>query len=193
MALILRTPRLRVLAGLAVLSGFYVVPEGLAAPYAATVGGGSLAVGLLMAADPAGSALGAWLLVRLLPESSRSRWMAVLAIGPGLVLATLVTGPGLVVSLVVWFAAGMLSVFQVPASVEFVTALPDNQRGQTLGIVISAMLTAQGLGVLAAGVVASATDPATSIVVFGLVGAASAAWLAWQWRAVRLEPAVVAD
>ena len=193
LALIARSPRLRVLAGFAVLSGFYVVPEGLAAPYAATIGGGSVATGLLMAADPAGSAIGAWLLVRLLPESARSRWMGLIAVGPGVVLMVLIGRPGLVMSLVIWFVAGLVSGFHIPASVEFVRALPDNQRGQALGIVVSAMLTAQGLGVLAAGGVAGATDPTVSIVVFGAVGAACAVLLALRWRSVRQRPAVAVD
>lgn len=185
MRLIVGSPKLRLLAGLAVLSGFYVVPEGLAAPYAAAIGGSSVAVGLLMAADPAGSAFGAWLLVKLLPADARARWMAVLAIGPGLILLVLLVRPGLVLSLTIWFVAGLVSVFHVPASVEFVNSLPDNQRGQALGLVISAMLTAQGLGVLLAGVVASRTDPTVAIVVFGGLGALVAAYLAVRWRVVR--------
>src|SRR4051812_407536 len=53
--------RTRGLLAMAWLVGLFVVPEGLAAPYAAQLGGTAAAVGLLMAADPVGSVLGAWL------------------------------------------------------------------------------------------------------------------------------------
>lgn len=186
--LITRDPRLRVLVGLATMSAFYVVPEGLAPPYAAQFGGGAIATGLLMAADPAGSALGAWLLVKCVPHDVQRRWMAVLAVTPGLVLMLCWLGPGLPGSLVVWAIAGLLSVFQIPASVEFVRRVPDNQRGAAMGLVTSAMLTAQGLGVVIGGVVAGATSAVTAIGLTGAAGAVTGVLLAVRWRALNAEP-----
>ncbi|MGH3493369.1 MAG: MFS transporter, partial [Sciscionella sp.] len=55
---------LRSLIGFAALAGFYVAPEGLAAPYAASLSHSGLTVGLIMAADPLGSVLGALLVTR---------------------------------------------------------------------------------------------------------------------------------
>ena len=48
LSLIFRHPPLRTLVLFGWLAGFAVVPEGLAAPYARTLGGGPLTVGLLM-------------------------------------------------------------------------------------------------------------------------------------------------
>ena len=185
--LIGRDPRLRLLLGLALMSSFYVIPEGLAPPYAAQFGGGGIATGLLMAADPAGSAIGAWLLVKCVPPDLQRRWMAVLSVGPGLVLLVCWFGPGLPGSLVVWAVAGVLSVFQIPASVEFVRLVPDNQRGVALGLVTSAMLTAQGLGVVVGGIVAGFTSAVTAIGATGAAGVLAGAYLAVRWRALQAE------
>jgi len=67
------------------LAGFYIVPEGLAAPYARPLHGSALTVGLLMAAVPLGSVIGAFLLGRVAAPSARIRmmgWLAVLSCGP---------------------------------------------------------------------------------------------------------------
>jgi MFS family permease len=60
-------PRRRALVALVWMIGCYVVPEALAVPYAAELGMDDSLVGLLMAADPLGSVLGAWLFVRFVP------------------------------------------------------------------------------------------------------------------------------
>lgn len=180
-AFIWRSRELRVLVGLALMSGIYVIPEGLAAPYAAHLGGGGPATGLLMAADPAGSALGAWLLVKYVPQQLQRRWMAVLALVPGIVLLLCWFGPGLAASAFIWAGAGAVSVFQIPASVEFVRRVPDNKRGVTLGLVTSAMLTAQGVGVVLGGVVADAATAVVAVGVAGIVGIVAAGVLAVRW------------
>lgn len=185
--LIARNPKLRVLVGLALMSGFYVVPEGLAPPYAAEFGGGGIATGLLMAADPAGSAIGAWLLVKCVPHEVQRRWMALLAVAPGLVLMLCWLGLGLPGSLAVWAVAGLLSVFQIPASVEFVRLVPDNQRGVALGLVTSAMLTAQGLGVVIGGVVADFTSAVFAIGATGAAGVVAGLLLVVRWRGLSTE------
>lgn len=64
------------------LAGFYIVPEGLAAPYAHLLDS-TLTVGLLMAAMPAGMVAGAFLLGRMATPSTRMRmmgWLAMLAV-----------------------------------------------------------------------------------------------------------------
>ncbi|WP_157620936.1 hypothetical protein [Saccharothrix sp. NRRL B-16348] len=91
-------PRRRVLVLLAWLVGWYVVPEALAAPYADQLGAGPAVVGVLMAADPLGSVLGAWLFVRFVPASHRARLVGVLAVCAGipLVLCAFLNSPALV-------------------------------------------------------------------------------------------------
>ncbi len=92
---VLSDRRRRTLALLAWLVGCYVVPEGLAAPYASDIGAGAGAVGLLMAADPAGSVLGAWLFTRFVPGQLRERLIGVLAVCAGLPLVVCALRPDL--------------------------------------------------------------------------------------------------
>jgi hypothetical protein len=57
------------------LAGFYIVPEGLAAPYARSLHGNALTVGLLMAAVPLGMVIGAFVISRIAAPSARIRMM----------------------------------------------------------------------------------------------------------------------
>ena len=64
------------------LAGFYIVPEGLAAPYARSLHGNALTVGLLMAALSLGMVIGAFVISRIAAPSARIRmmgWLAVLS------------------------------------------------------------------------------------------------------------------
>jgi MFS family permease len=99
-------PRRRALVLLAWLVGWYVVPEGLAAPYADRLGLGAAAVGVLMAADPLGSVLGAWLFTRFVPGRLRSRLTGVLAAAAGIPLVLSLLRPDLPVTVVLWGLSG---------------------------------------------------------------------------------------
>lgn len=59
------SPVLRTLVLFGWLAGFTVVPEALAAPYARVLGGGAATIGLLMAAMPAGTVIGGFVVGRL--------------------------------------------------------------------------------------------------------------------------------
>ena len=87
------------------LAGFYIVPEGLAAPYAHSLHGSTVTVGLLMAAMPFGMVVGAFLLSRIAAPSTRMRmmgWLAMLVLrpadrkrrGPAAVVRAAVVGAG---------------------------------------------------------------------------------------------------
>jgi MFS family permease len=162
------------------LAAFHIVPEGLAAPYAASIGEGATAVGLLMAAAPAGSALGAFLIVRL-PEARRIRSIGLLAIAAGLPLIACASKPSLGVSIALWATCGLFSGYQVQAGASFVRAVPNRLRGQTIGLASSGMLAIQGVGVLVFGLVASHLDAASSIAIAGLVATVLAVLLAASW------------
>ncbi|WP_216206245.1 MFS transporter [Amycolatopsis aidingensis] len=154
--------RLRVLVGLGWLAGFSVTPEGLAAPFADEAGAGAAAVGWLLAADPAGMMLGAFLLGRL-STRWRLRLLGVLTVGTSLPLVAYLSSPPLAVALVLLAASGLCSAYQITAGATFVRLVPDTRRGQALGLARSGMVAAQGLGVTAGGLLA------------GWLGSASAA------------------
>lgn len=164
-------PRRRVLVYLAWLVGWYVVPEGLAAPYAAEIGAGTAVVGLLMAADPLGSVLGAWLFVRFVPGPVRERLVGVIAACAGLPLIAMVLGPPLPVTLVLWGVSGMASTaYLLQTQASFVRATPDSGRGRAIGVAASGIIAGQGVAVVVSGLLADAWNAAGAIAVCGCAG-----------------------
>jgi MFS family permease len=165
--------RLGGLAGLMWLYGCYLAPTALAAPYAHEIGAGQAVVGVLMAADLPGAALGGLLVARI-PPALRSRLMVPLAIATGLPLAVTALGPPLPLTIVFWACAGALSSYMTLAQVAFTNAVPDGLRGRAIGVASAGLQTAQGLGVLLAGAIAELVPPSASIAVCALLGAGGA-------------------
>ncbi len=173
--------RLRALIVIACVSGAYVVPEGLAVPYAAQIHGGTLAVGLLLAANPAGTVIGL-LTLRGMRPNWRQRLLGPLAIAACAVLFPTLWAPGLVVSVLLWFLSGLASAYNSIAGALFVRAAPDAVRGQAVGLAQSSLRVSQGLGVVIAGVCAEVITPATVISVASVVGVVLAAAAARSWH-----------
>jgi predicted MFS family arabinose efflux permease len=161
---------LLVLLALSWLSGLLVVPEGLAAPYAAKLGGSSAATGLLLAAGPAGTLVGSLVFVRLLGEHRRHRLLGPLAVLAGAPLIGCLARPGLVVTLALWATCGLCGAYQVQVITEFVQAVPTAVRGQAISVASAGVLVVQGLGLVAGGLLADVTSIFTTV---GLAGAAS--------------------
>jgi hypothetical protein len=190
-AVVLRNPRLRQLLGYAWLVGAYVVPEGLAAPYAARFGGGPQAVGLLLASAPAGMLISSVTLVRLVPASLRVRAVPVLAIAAGLPLMACASAPGLVVSMLLWALSGALMAYQVCVMTEFVTQTPPQFRGQAIAFASSGMLAVQGAGLLVGGALTTLVSAPAVVAGAGVLGSALAALLATAGLRVRRRRVVV--
>lgn len=91
------------------LAGFLPVYEGIAAPYADAVSShGAAAVGLLLAADPAGSAVGAFAYLRWVPAAVRPRLPGILSALAAVPLLACVFSPNLLMSVVLFAVAGLL-------------------------------------------------------------------------------------
>jgi MFS family permease len=175
--------RRRALVLLAWLVGWYVVPEALAAPYADQLDAGPVAVGLLMAADPLGSVVGAWLFVRFVPAGTRARLLGLMAVAAGVPLALCILRPGVPLTLLLWAVSGMLSTaYLLQTQASFVRATPDGGRGRAIGVAASGIIAAQGAAVLLGGLLADASDPATAIAVAGVLGAVLSAGGAVAWQ-----------
>lgn len=173
----------RALAVLSWLAGFYVVPEGLAAPYAAAIGTGTVGVGLLMAADPAGSVVGAFVFARWVPERIRPRVLGLLAVLAGLPLLVCAVQPGLLVSLAALGVSGALAqAYQTQDTASLARAVPSAGRAQVMGIVVSGLVTVQGVGVMVAGVLADVIGTPLTIGLAGLGGIAVGVPAALSWR-----------
>jgi predicted MFS family arabinose efflux permease len=181
--------RLRSLVLLAWLAGFYVVPEGLAPSYVAAIGAGSGVVGLLMAADPAGSAVGAGVLVRLVPDRLHARLITPLAVLTGIPLMVFAFEPGVVASLALLVTVGACSAFQVYASTTFMRILPDHNRGHAFGLAQSGLIAVQGLGIAAFGVVADHIGAPRAIGLSGAIGVTLAMFFGLAWERARTRSA----
>jgi MFS family permease len=183
--LVFGDPVLRSLVLFAWLCAFYVIPEGLAVPYAATFGGGAVTAGLLLAAMPTGMVVGSVLFSRFVRPANRLHvmgWMSMLACLP-LVGAGLHPPLWWVVGL--WALSGVGSAYQLVANTAFVAAVPASGRGQAFGLAQSGILAGQGAGILAGGAAAQVLGPETVVALAGLLGLTAAAMLTLGWNQVR--------
>jgi predicted MFS family arabinose efflux permease len=159
------------------LSAFYNVPEGIAAPLARALGGGDVAVGLVLAAGALGASVGAVMFGRLVRPQQRLRWMGRLAILSCAVLILFAFRPPLPVALVVLAVSGIFDCYQLAANAEFVSAVPPHQRSQAFGIAQGGMNLGQGLAMIVAGAAAQRYAPSTVIAATGLLGVIAAVTL----------------
>jgi MFS family permease len=174
--------QLRTLLAFAWLYAWWVIPEGLAAPYAAAHGGGPTSVGVLLAAGPAGNVLGVLVLTRLVPSSKRPHLLGGLAIVTGIPLVLCGAGPGIAWAAVLWGLCGFFGAYVVLVVTEFVAVVPSRVRGQAIGLASAGLLAAQGVGLLIGGLIAAVWAVTPAIAVAGAVGSALAVPLALSRR-----------
>lgn len=181
--LVWRDPVLRASFALCWLAGFYVTPEALAAPYAAALGAGPGAVGLLMASDPAGSVIGGVVWGAWVPAHLQDRLAGLLGVLAGIPLILSLVHPSVVVSMVLFGAMGMcVTAYLIQANAVFTLRLPEGQRAHGAGLFSSGLLTTQGIGALGAGVLADWIGPITTVAVAGAAGALVAIPVALTWK-----------
>jgi MFS family permease len=182
--LIFGDPALRTLLLFGWLVALYTIPEGIAAPYASSLGGGPIATGLVLASTVLGTTIAVPLFTRFVRPRQRINLMGPLAI---LTCGSLVlTGlrPDLAVSLVVFSASAAFGVYQVAANTAFVVSVPNERRAQAFGIANMGVIVGQGAVFVAAGAVAEVVPPAAVIAVGGAIGAVIACVLTLRWRHV---------
>lgn len=173
--------KLRALIGLACVSGAYVVPEGLAVPYAVQLGTGTGAVGWLMAASPAGMVGGMVVLQRLAP-TRRRMLLAPLALLACAALLPTAWAPGLVWSVALWWVSGVGSAYNTVTQAEYMRAVPDHTRGQAVGLANAALRLSQGMAILLAGLAAQWWSPGVVIAAVAALGVLAAVAAASAWR-----------
>jgi len=168
---VLGDDRRRLLVCAAWLVGCFVLPEGLAVPYAGQLGLDTAAAGLLMAADPAGSVVGAWLFTRFVPERVRRRAIGPLAVAAALPLGICGTAPGFGATLVLWGVSGACATAcLVQAQAEFVRVTPADLRGRAIGVAAAGLVGAQGVAMLLGGVVAEVWGARAAVALCGAFG-----------------------
>jgi MFS family permease len=172
--LVFSSPALRIPMLLGWLAAFYNTPEGVSAPLAATLGGGAVAVGFILAAPALGASVGAIAFSRFVAPARRVRWMSPLAAAACGVLVLFVFDPPLPIALMVLALSGIFDCFQLAANASFVAATPARQRSQAFGIAQGGMSLGQGVAIVVAGAAAERFAPNLVIAASGAVGAVAA-------------------
>lgn len=153
------------------LSAFYNVPDGVSAPLAASLGGGAVAVGLILASQAFGASVGAIAFSRLVAPARRVRWMGPLAVTTCGILIAFVLHPPLLVTLAILGLSGLFDCYQLVANATFVRAAPMRHRGSAFGVAQAGMSLGQGAAMIAAGAAAQAHSPSDVIAASGAIGA----------------------
>ena len=175
---------LRTLLLLGWLVAFYTIPEGIAAPYAAGLGGGPIAIGLVLASTVLSTVIATPLFSRLVRPRRRIDWMGPLAVLTCATLVLTVLRPGLAASLVIFSLSAAFGVYQIAANTAFVVRVPNERRAQAFGIANMGVIVGQGAAFVAAGAAAEVIAPAVVIAVGGGIGAVFGLVLTLRWRHV---------
>jgi MFS family permease len=166
------------------LIALYTVPAGIAAPYAARLGGGPIATGAVIASTALGTMLALPVFTRFVRPRQRINVMGPLAILTCALLIPIGLRPDLAVSLVILLLSAAFGVYQVAANTAFVMRVPPQRRAQAFGIANMGVIVGQGAAYVAAGAVAEVVTPAAVIAVAGGLGAVVAFVLTLRWRHV---------
>ena len=182
--LVFADPALRTLVLIGLLVVFYTVPQGIAAPYAARLGGGPVATGLVLASTALATAIGTPLFTRFVRPRRRLALMGPLATATCATLLLTAFHPGLAISLLIFSASAAFGAYQIAANTAFVTRVPDERRAQAFGIAGMSVVVGQGVGFVAAGAAAQLMTPAAVIALAGATGTAAAVALTLSWRRI---------
>jgi predicted MFS family arabinose efflux permease len=181
--LVFADPALRTLLLFGWMGGLYAVPAGIAGPYAASIGVGPAAVGLLIASTQAGAALVAPVLTRTVSPQARQRWMGPMAVCACATLILTIFHPALAASIVIFAVSGSFGTYQVAANAAFAARLPDERRAQAWALAAAGVVGGQGIVFTVAGALSSALGPSVVITVSGALGMLTACALTRSWMA----------
>ncbi|GAA1693501.1 MFS transporter [Fodinicola feengrottensis] len=188
---VFKQPRMRVMFILSWLVGLAVIAEGLAAPLADELHAGRAAVGWLLAADPLGFILGAYVLSRFFHAQTRLRMVGILCTASLTTLVLFFIRPSLPVALILLVVAGATGAYHISVISAVSTWTPPEFRGGTNGVFRTGLRVSQGLGIAAGGAVAQLIgSSAITIAALAFAGLfiSVPATLAW----ARLKPTIEA-
>ncbi len=196
--LVFGTPVLRAIALIVfAVMLFAIVPEGLAAAWAARTGSSEDARGLhqamILAAGPVGSAVGGLLIGRLVRPATRQRLMRPFALLAPLALVPALLGPPAPVVALMTAVSGFAVAGMMPtANGLFVLAVPHGFRARAFGVMQAGMQLLQGFAVLVTGLLAEWFDLPTVVGVWSVAGVALVLVIAHRWPSAERFRAAVA-
>ena len=159
-------------------STLLVGAEALVVAYVGERGGSAAPTGLLLAAFPAGAAIGDLVVGRWLSAARRRRAVPWLFVLVGIPLLPLAWGPSTAVTVALFTVAGAATAYQLGGQQDFLDAVPDARRGLAFGLYGTGMMTCQGVGPVVAGVLADVVGAAVTITALGATVLFAALFLA---------------
>jgi MFS family permease len=185
----------RVLRSIALLvfamSAFAVVPEGLAAAWAAQGNPDSVTrgidQGLIMAAGPVGFVIGGLAVGRLAGPAMQHRLIRPFAVFAPLILVPALAAPPVPVVAVLTMLSGVATGGLTPTlNTQFVLALPHGYRARAFGVMQQGLQVSQGGAVLLTGVLASRSSVPLVVGLWSVAGVVLMLLLALRWPNSRL-------
>ena len=180
----------RVLRPIAVLvftvTMFAIVPEGLAAGWAAELnpdpGSRGLDQGVIMAAGPIGWVIGGLLISRLVRSEMRQKLVRPLSIAAALALVPALAAPGVPVIAGFILISGVAQGGIMPTlNGLFVLALPHGYRARAFGVMQGGLQISQGGAVLLTGFIAQRSGVPITVGLWSVAGALMLVAIAARW------------
>lgn len=149
---------------------FVVMSEALMTPYSDGLGLGSTGLGLLMCGMPIGAIVSETLAGTLLGPAGRARLTLVVAVLCMLPSLGYVFEPSFGWALALQVATGCGMSYSLGLDQWFIAAVPEELRGRAMTLLTAGLMTAQGLGMAAAGAVAEVAPVHLVVTAAGVSG-----------------------
>jgi diguanylate cyclase (GGDEF)-like protein len=140
-----------------------IAPEAVAVPYAVAHGGGATAAGILTAAVPLGTMIGAVLVGRVLGQSRAEGWIVPLAFATVVIFAFTGFDPPVPLAFPLWVLGGATSAMIITSSALVARLTPADMRGRVFGLLGSGLAAVQGAAALLVGWLAESVGPAVAV------------------------------
>ena len=152
--------------------------EALVVAYVGEADGSASTTGLLLAAFPAGAAVGDVVVGRWFSPRARRAAVPWLFVLVGAALLPLAWNPTTLTTAVCFGVASAATAYQLGGQQAFLDAVPPAHRGLAFGLVGTGIMTGQGIGPVLAGVLTDMVGAATTITVLGAAVLLAAVFLA---------------
>ncbi|MFL6070215.1 MAG: MFS transporter [Actinomycetes bacterium] len=166
-----------------------VATDAVALPYATGAGAPTWAATVLLAATPAGAAIGSLLVARL-PMQRQVRLIFPLAIASMVPLLATASEPPVAVATVLWAFNGLAQGYVVTLMALSMQLTPEHRRGRVFGVAGGGFNAMAIAGLIGMGAVAQHTSPAAAVVLAGAVGMTIVVIGAWVWPHEQVRSAV---
>jgi MFS family permease len=152
---------------------FFVVAEGVAAPFAGAAGADAAGFGLFLAAMPAGTVVSEALTGILLGPVARDRIALPFAAVSLLPMVAFAFHPPLPAGVALMLLTGLCAAYTLGMDKWFVAAVSEEMRGRAMSLLGAGLMTLQGLGMAVGGAIADVFPPYAVICGAGVLGTLS--------------------